>query len=202
MYAPPPLEPVLSPNGDGVAETQRLAYKLVRPSNVNAALLGPDGVPRFSFSGTQAAGTYPLDWPGVRADGTPELEGRWRWTVTATDDTGAASTAERTFQLNRTLGFATPVVPALAVPRPQPRAVATFKLARAATVTPRIETASGVLIRMLPKIAPLPGDLQIAWDGRTDAGAVVYSGSYVAEATATNELGSVTLGATFQVRRK
>jgi Phosphodiester glycosidase/FlgD Ig-like domain len=202
VYAPPPLEPVLSPNGDGVAERQRLAYKLVRSSNVNAALLGPDSVARFSFSGTQAAGTYPLDWPGVGADGAPELEGRWRWTITATDDTGAASTAERTFQLNRTLGFAAPVAPALVVPRPQPRTVATFKLARAATVTPRIETASGVLIRDLPRIRAAAGDLQVAWDGRTDAGALVYSGSYVAAATATNELGSVTLGATFQVRRK
>jgi hypothetical protein len=202
VYAPPPLEPVLSPNGDGVAERQRLAYKLVRPSSVSAALFGPDGVPRFSFSGTQAAGTYPLDWTGVRADRAPELEGRWRWTVTATDDTGAASTAERVFQLNQTLGFATPVAPALAVPRPQPRAVAAFKLTRAATLTPRIETASGVLVRALPKIRAAAGDLQIAWDGRTDAGALVYSGSYVAAATATNEAGAVTLGATFQVRRK
>ena len=93
-------------------------------------------------------------------------------------------------------------MPALVGPAPQPRAVATFKLTRAATVTPRIETASGVLVRELPKIRAAAGDLQVAWDGRTDAGAVVYSGSYVAEATATNELGSVTLGATFQVRRK
>jgi hypothetical protein len=30
----------------------------------------------------------------------------------------------------------------------------------------------------------------------------VFSGKYVAEATAANELGAVTLAATFQVRRK
>jgi CO/xanthine dehydrogenase Mo-binding subunit len=92
--------------------------------------------------------------------------------------------------------------PALAVPRPQPRVVATFKLTRAATVTPRIETPSGVLLRKLAPVKAQPGDVTVSWDGRTDGGAVVYSGAYVAEATAVNELGAVTLGATFQVRRQ
>jgi hypothetical protein len=201
VYVPQPLEPVLSPNGDGIAERQQLSYKVVRQSNVTASLVGPDGVARSTFAGPVAPGTYPLDWPGTKPDGTPEAEGRWRWIVSATDDAGQVSSAERTFQLNRTLGFPTPVAPALAVPRPAPRAVAAFKLARAATVTPRIETTSGVLLRTLPRQRAGAGELQVAWDGLTDNGAVVYSGRYVAEVTATNELGSVTLGATFSVRR-
>jgi FlgD Ig-like domain len=121
--------------------------------------------------------------------------------VTATDDRGVASAGERDFFLNRTLVFAAPAEPALTVPRPKPRVVATFKLARTATVTLRIETSSGVLLRTLPKLRAQPGDLQVAWDGVTDGGAVVYSGRYVAELTATNELGSVSLGAGFSVRR-
>jgi len=201
VYVPQPLEAVLSPNGDGVAERQRLAYKAVRPSTVTANLLGPDGVPRFTFSSPVTPGTYPVDWPGTKPDGTPEAEGRWRWVVTATDDLGQVSSAERSFQLNRTLGFATPVAPTLAVPRAAPRAVATFKLTRAATVTSRIETVSGVLLRTLPRQQAAVGDLEVAWDGKTDGGAVVYSGRYVAELTATNEMGAVTLGAAFTVRR-
>jgi hypothetical protein len=201
VYVPQPPEPVLSPNADGVAEKQRLAYKVVRPSVVTASLIGPDGVPRVSFSGAVAPGTYPLDWPGTKPDGTPEAEGRWRWVVSATDDAGQVSSAERSFQLNRTLGFAAPVTPTLAVPRAAPRAVATFKLTRAATVTSRIETTSGALLRTLPRQRPAVGDLEVAWDGKTDGGAVVYSGRYVAEVTATNEVGAVTLGATFSVRR-
>ena len=43
--------------------------------------------------------------------------------------------------------------------------------------------------------------MQVSWDGVTDGRAVVYSGRYVAEVTATNELGSVTLGAAFSVHR-
>jgi hypothetical protein len=201
VYVPQPLEPVLSPNGDGVSDRQRLSYRLVRPSNVIATLVGPDGVPRYSFSGRQEPGTYPLDWPGTKTDGTLELEGRWRWVVSATDEAGQASSAERAFLLNRTLGFATSTGPALAVPRAAPRPVATFRLSRAATVSPRIKTTSGVLLRTLPKEPTAPGDLEVAWDGLTDGGAVVYSGRYVAELTATNELGSVLLAATFSVHR-
>jgi len=200
VYVPAPSEPVLSPNGDGVAEREHLAYKLVRQSNVTASLLGPDGL-AFSFSGPEAPGTYPLDWPGTKPDGTPASEGRWRWIVAVTDDTGQASSAERVFQLNETLGFPAPVPPTLAVPRPAPRAVATFKLTRAASVTARIETTSGALLRTLPKQRAGAGELEVAWDGVTDSGGVVYSGRYVAEVTATNEVGSVTLGAAFSVRR-
>ena len=43
VYAPPPLEPVVSPNGDGVAETQELSFKVVRPSTTTATLTAPDG---------------------------------------------------------------------------------------------------------------------------------------------------------------
>jgi hypothetical protein len=201
VYVPPPPEPVLSPNGDGVSDSQRLAYKVVRPSTVSVNLIGPDGVPRYSFSGQAAPGTYPLDWSGTTPDGSPELEGRWRWVVTATDEAGVASSGERDFVVNRTLGFATPVGATLTVPRPKARVVATFKVTRAATITPRIETASGVLLRTLPRVRTGPGDLQVSWDGVTDGGAVVYSGRFVAEITATNELGSVSLGAPFVVHR-
>jgi hypothetical protein len=128
VYLPPPLGPVLTPNADGVSDRQRLEYRVVRPSTVTVNLLGPDGVARYSFSGAAAPGTYALDWPGTTPDGLPELEGRRRWVVIATDDAGAASSAERDFMLNRTLGFAAPVGPTLTVPRPKPRPVATFEL--------------------------------------------------------------------------
>jgi hypothetical protein len=201
VYVQEPLEPVLSPNGDGIADRQRLAYKIVRPSTVSASLLGPDGVARETFRGPLQPGTYPFEWSGLKADGTPELEGRWRWLVSATDDAGRTSSDERDFDVNRTLGSPEPIGPALSVPRATPRAVATFQLARAATVTSRIKTTSGVVLRSLPKQRASAGDVEVSWDGLTDSGAAVYSGRYVAEVTATNELGKVTLDATFAVLR-
>ena len=159
---------MLSPNGDGVAETEQLSYKIVRPSTVTAQELGPDGVARSSFTGQVTPGTYPLTFAGKRADGTPEVEGRWRWLVSATDDLGRASSIERGFSLDLTLGFPKSVGPALAVPRRSPRAVAAFTLTRAAVVTASVETASGVVLRVLARKRYEPGAVQVAGRGNED----------------------------------
>jgi hypothetical protein len=201
VYAPLPTEPVLSPNGDGVAESEQLSYKIVRPSTVTAQLLGPDGVARQSFTGQLAPAAYPLTFAGKRADGTPELEGTWRWLIGATDDLGRASSTERDFSLDLTLGFPKTIAPALAVPRRSPRVVAAFTLTRAAAVTPRIETTSGVVLRVLAQKRYEPGTVQVAWDGVTKSGATVYSGRYVVHISAKSVLGTSGLTATFTVRR-
>ena len=151
VYLPPPAEEVLSPNGDGVADRQTLGYKLVRQSQVTVSLLGPDGQSRESFSGKLPPGMYPFAWSGLNADGIAEVEGRWRWIVTATDDRGQTSKAERDFDLNDTLGFPVGAQTPLTIPRRAPRVVAAFKLSRAATVTTRIKTSSGVVLRSFPK---------------------------------------------------
>jgi hypothetical protein len=147
IHAPAPAVGTLSPHGDGVNETQALAYKVVRPSTVTANLVGPDGVARTLFSGGAAPGTYPFSWSGKTVEGVAEPEGAWRWVLGATDDLGRASSFERPFSLNNTLGFGRGVSPALSVPRRQPKVVAQFTLARAASITSRIETASGTVVR-------------------------------------------------------
>ena len=201
VYAPPAPTQVLSPNGDGVAEQQTLSYKIVRPSTVNANLLGPDGVARWTYSGPQEPGVYSVAWTGVRADGSSDAEGFYHWVVEATDNTGQASTVDRRFAINNTLGFAKPVAPPLAVPRLTPRAVATFQLTHAANLRAKIETQAGAVLRTLGKAHADPGAVTVVWDGRTDDGAFVYSGQYVARLTATNELGSVSLTTLFDARR-
>src|SRR4029453_10821725 len=45
VHAPTPPETVVSPNGDGVGESQSLSFKLVRPSPVTASPTGPDRGP-------------------------------------------------------------------------------------------------------------------------------------------------------------
>ncbi len=55
--------PVVSPNGDGVAETQQLSYKVVRPSNVTATLTAPGGAVAFTETLVRAPGTYPVAFP-------------------------------------------------------------------------------------------------------------------------------------------
>jgi hypothetical protein len=200
VYAPPPTEPVLSPNGDNVGEVETLADKVVRPSTVSAQLVGP-GASLTVFSGQQQPGTYPFSWNGTAPDGTRYPEGRWRFVVSATDDLGRASSVERDFSLNLTLGYPKTAGGVLSVPRAKPRVVAFFTLAHPATVTSRIETRSGVVLKTLARKSYEPGTVQVAWDGVTRSGAVVYSGQYVARVIATNTLGTVSLSAGFTVRR-
>ena len=72
VYLPPPAEAVLSPNGDGVAERQTLAYKLVRQSNGDRQPARPRRRRAQSFSGTLPAGHVSVRrGPGLNADGTP-----------------------------------------------------------------------------------------------------------------------------------
>ena len=202
VYVPPPLEPVLSPNGDGIADKQRLAYKVVRPSTVTANLLGPDGVPRFTFSGPVEPGTYPLDWPGTKPDGTPEAEGRWRWVVSATDDQERDSSIERAFWVNDTLGFLR-VSPRAArfKARRRNRVVARFRLTHTATVVGTVRTRTGVLVRRLGPVRLGAGTRAIRWDGRYRSGRLAYRGSYVFSVFAKNAYGPVTLAKPFGVRR-
>lgn len=201
VYAPPATEHQLSPNGDGTSDTEQLSYRLLRPSQVTAQLLGPDGKPRYQFSGHQDPGTVPFVWNGLRADGAPEAEGRWQWYVQATDDRGVASSINRRFTLNLTLGAPQAVPPLLAVPRPAARTVATFQLGRSATVTARIETTAGAVVRTLFRRPSPAGTLEVQWDGLADGGAVVYTGRYVARVSAANQLGTVDLSVPFGVRR-
>lgn len=202
VHVPLPKESVVSPNGDGTAESQELGYKLVRPSTVNASLVAPDGSTRPVFSGQAAAGTYPFTWTGLTAEGALEPEGLWRWIVSATDDRGQTSSFERPFSLNTTLGFGRAVPPALSVPRRRAKVVAEFTLTRAASVTTRIETLAGTVVRKAdPAVTLQAGTATVSWDGRSNKGASVHSGTYVGRMTARNSAGTVSLTSKFSVRR-
>ena len=201
VYAPPPLVQVVSPNGDGVDESQRLEYKLVRGANVTASLVGPDGAERVLESGRREPGRYRVTWNGVRADGAAEPEGRWRFTVTAQDDQGQASSAERLFSLNSTLGALT-VQPLVWVGRAGSNLRATVRLAHAAVVRMTIERPSGAVVRTVLR-RPFPeGPASLGWDGRDTSRVLAYRGRYVLRVRATNELGTVDLTRPFSVRRR
>ena len=69
VIAPQPTQPVLSPNGDGVAETQTLSFKVVRPSTVTRTLIGPDGLPHLTETDARESGHVPPGLVGTHADG-------------------------------------------------------------------------------------------------------------------------------------
>jgi hypothetical protein len=186
VYASALTDPVLSPNGDGAADSETFSYKVVRQSSVSASLVAPGGATIPLDSGARAPGVYKFPWNGTNADGSPAAEGKWTFSVSSTDDQGRQSSADRQFSLNTTLGF----LSAQATGR---RLSATFKLARPARVATRIETPSGVIVRTLPGRSLDAGTAAVSWTGRP--------GRYVLSVTATNDVGAVEQTAPFTLRR-
>jgi len=200
-YEPPPSVPAVSPNKDNVAETQTLSYKLVRPSSVQATLVGPDKVARMIDTGQRTPGTYAFTWNGLTTAGTLEPEGTWHFTVTATDDQGRTSTADRTFLLDNTLGFLTVAPASVKLKRARTNLTASFTLARPAKTTVSIETARGVVVKTILNGAVPAGPYSLSWAGKDGAGRLAFGGAYRVHVSASNELGTVDLYAPFTAHR-
>jgi hypothetical protein len=182
----PPVAPTLSPNADGVGDVETLSYKVVRTSTVSAKLIGPDGSTRELDVGAKAPGQYKLSWDGLDAP-----EGRYHWNVTATDDVGQTSTADRAFALDNTLGF-------LRVAK-NARQIG-FTLTRDATIRVTVETRAGGILRTVARGLRPAGPVTVKWNGRDGRGKRVRRGTYVVRAAATSELGLSQLAARSVVR--
>jgi hypothetical protein len=199
VYAPTP-DPVISPNGDGVAEKQRaLSYKVVRPSNVTATLVGPGNVTAFTETVDRVPGTYPVAFPPAPLDPTvppaPPAEGRWRLDVTATDDLGQTSTTSQAFTVNSTLGFTKLSRRSLVVRTGGKLMIqAGVTLTRPARLLATVETASGVRVAAIALRRLEAGRFVARWKGTTAGGrSFAYGGLYKIRFRATNELGAVEL---------
>jgi len=202
VYEPPPVVPAVSPNHDNVAETQTLSYKLVRPSTVTATLVAPDKTTRAIDSGPRTPGTYSFTWTGLTPDGTTlEPEGIWHFTVTATDDQGRASTADRSFALDNTVGFLTVSPASVKLRKSGTRVTAAFTLTRPAKTTVSIETARGVVVKTILNGSVPAGPYSLSWAGKDGAGRLAFGGAYRVHVSATNEVGTVDLYAPFTAHR-
>ena len=181
----------VSPNGDGADDRQTLAYKIVRPSTVNARLVAPDGREQPVDVGPKpAVGTYRFPLAATAP------EGSWRFVVDATDDLGRASQAERSFSLNNTLASLT-----AGSARRGGTVRGGFTLTRAAQVRGTILTASGSPLRTLAARSLAAGPQTITWNGRSAYGSLVRAGRYQLRVTAQNAVGTVSLTAPFTIRR-
>jgi flagellar hook assembly protein FlgD len=202
VFAAQPETAVLSPNGDGVDDTQTFTYKLVRASTVTATIVGPDKSTRILAQGGFQPGVQTIEWDGKTQAGAPAAEGNWRFTVNAVDDRGVASTAQREFSLNETLGSlqATPPVAQLR-PRARGSVAATFELQRPAHVTVTVETRAGIVIATVLDDDLQPGSQKVLWNGRTWTGALAFTGAYQLRVVASNAIGKATLLSPFSARR-
>ena len=198
VYAPTPTHAVVSPNGDGVAEEQQLAYKVVRPSTVKARLIGPGGKAVWKEQGPREPGTYPLV-----PDRKTLREGSWRWVVSAVDAEGNESGTERSFSVNRTLGFLELSRERLTLRAKRGGKLRiSFRLARKARVEVTVEDRFGRVLRAVyGRKGQKPGEVVLAWNGRNERGKVVGTGRYVVHVLAVNRIGRAELVDAFSVKR-
>jgi hypothetical protein len=191
VFAPLPA-PTLSPNNDGVGDLETLSYKLVRPATVAAKLIAPDGSTRDLDAGERAPGRYRLSWDGLDTTGMPALEGRYHWNVTATDDLGRASTDDRTFTVDNTLGFVRV--------SPGARRIA-FALTRDAKIRVTVETPSGGILRTVGAGLRPAGEVALRWNGRDGRRKRVRRGAYVVRVAAASPIGLSQLRVPLRISR-
>lgn len=202
-YLTPPV-PQVSPNGDGVADTQSLSYRLARDSAVGVTLTRPDGSVAFSATGDRAAGTHPIPFPAAGGSTGAEgalVEGRWTVRIDATDDLARQTSMTRTFVVDDTLGFLH--VPKLrAVPAGGRQIPITFRLARAARVAVSVLDEAGRVVRpgLAVPAARDAGDQRVAWDGLGRNGGRI-AGRFTVRVVASSALGRSELDAAIVIRK-
>ena len=192
VYAAPPADPVLSPNGDGVGDGEAFGYRVARPSQVVATLAGPGGAHITLANGAESAGLHSLAWNG-KVGGTPAAEGSWTFAVTGKDDRGVTTRAERTFSLDDTLSSLAVTIGAHGWP------TATFRLTRDAKVVVQIQRHNGVPVATLRSGPRAAGVQAVTWRGRTRLRRAP-GGRYQVAVQATSSVGTSSLAAQFTYR--
>jgi flagellar hook assembly protein FlgD len=191
VYVSPPSSDVVSPNGDGVDDTETFTYKLTAPSQVNATLTGPGGQQVVLAQDDEQPGVHTVTW-----NGQPNVEGSWKFVVAA-----GTTTAERDVLLDNTLSGLQVSPPSGHLAAGSNAVTASFQLAHPAAVTATIETRTGIVLATLVSKKLQPGAQSLPWDGRLWTGALAFTGAYQVHVVAANSIGTVSLVAPFTARR-
>jgi hypothetical protein len=174
VYAAPPSTDVVSPNGDGVDDTETFTVKVVRPSQLTATVTGPNKVPVTLAQAAEQPGTYTFPW-----DPKGAAEGDWTFSVS-----DGQTTATRELSVNNTLG-------SVAVSGTD----VSFQLARPADVAVTIQNGNGVTVATALAKKLAAGAQHATWNGRPRTG-------YRVQVVAMNSIGTVDVAVPFGSRRQ
>jgi flagellar hook assembly protein FlgD len=205
VVAVDPQTPVLSPNGDGVADRATLTARLSEAADWRIQVRNAGGAVLHETTGT---GTEPsLTWDGL-ADGIAVADGAYEYVIEATDpwaNSGSRSGSLRVDTTGPTLASVTPTEGTLLSFAPNGDGVRDTARLGATTsergsVAVHVRDAGGTLVRSFSVAAGAAGPLAVTWDGKGTGGALVPDGDYEVRLTARDAVGNVGDAVTRSVR--
>ncbi len=185
-----------SPNGDGRSDVFTLRAQLSAPASWQVAISSPAGNVLAATTGNGS--TVGASWSGT-SNGVRVPDGRYRYSIRATDGTGAMVLAKTGWVTVDT------VPPALAVSSPGAAGVTTiapngdgvadrltvaYSVGEATTIDVTVLGASGAPVRTM-SVSARAGKGTFTWDGAGDAGRIVPDGVYTLVAAPRDKAGNV-----------
>ncbi|HET7703997.1 MAG TPA: glycosyl hydrolase family 18 protein [Candidatus Limnocylindrales bacterium] len=188
-----------SPNGDGAADTTRLAWSSSERITGSARIYRGTTLVRSWSIANLAAGA--ITWNGTDAAGKAVADGSYTFRVAGRDAAGVGTSRNIPLVVDRTLStvrWSRSFLPqdgdAL-----MPSSRLTFTLKRSASVSVAIFSGSRLVRTVWTDRALAAGAYGWTWDGRDAAGAWVAPGTYQARVYATTSLGTTAIGRTVLV---
>jgi spore germination protein YaaH/flagellar hook assembly protein FlgD len=185
----------ISPNGDGAADSTRLAWAADEPisGTVRARRAGKTWR-SWTVSGSPSGA---ITWTGRDSHGDPVPDGHYTLSIGVRDRAGNLAVRNLVVLVDRTAGYLR-WSPSLFYPQDRDRlaqsATASFRLTRTTTTTLRVYDAAGAFVRTLWADRSLgAGTWSASWNGRGANGAMVPRGRYRLILTARSVLGTTRL---------
>lgn len=185
---------LLSPNGDGAADSTRLTWSATEKITGTARIYHGTTLIR-SWTVTSAA-SGAMTWTGTNAAGSPVADGTYSFRVTGRDAAGNATIRSATVIVDRTLSL---VRWSRSSFFPQdgdgiaPSARATFSLKRSAVVSVGIYSGATLVRTVWTNRSLAAGSHGWTWNGKDASGTFVPRGTYQVRVTATSSLGTAVI---------
>jgi hypothetical protein len=193
---------VVTPDGDGYADSATVTYTLAESSHVTVTLEDEYGLPAATFyvDSHQAAGKRTLHWPLESLE--PVFDGRYRVAVTVRTDKGRRGRVATGLAIMRAIGWA----------RADPGSFSPDGDGIGDTIAFSFTASKGVQVAVEVRQAARPlalvfsgwvdaGSHALVWDGHVGDG-VVAPGDYELWVTASDEVGTVSEVVPFSVTQR
>ena len=190
--------PVISPDGDGIADMTTISYTLAARASVTATVRDASGAVAATLFSGQLQGARRQSFP-YPAEGL--VDGSYALSISAVGEDGRTGHVEAPFSIDRTLSalsLTTQVLTPNGDGSDDTIGIG-FALAVAADVTVQVEQAGAVVATVFA--GPLPaGTSQVFWDGTTPSG-VAPNGAYEVAVLVKGPFGTTRHAAPFTIAR-